>query len=92
MSHSDNTIVPALAEMLYIRYSSEAQWKKFEANVQEIQMMELQTEVFEVLMSFILPQLISYDVQDSSFPKLYKTVCLLCNMTLLTSPIVIKSC
>jgi len=55
-------------------------------------MMELQTEVFEVLMSFILPQLISYDVQDSSFPKLYKTVCLLCNMTLLTSPIVIKSC
>jgi len=92
MSHSDNTIVPALAEMQYIRYSSEAQWKKFEANVQEIQMMELQTEVFEVLKSFILPQLISYDVQDPTFPKLYKTACLLCNMTLLTSPVVIKSC
>jgi hypothetical protein len=92
LSHSDTTLVPVLAEMQYIRYSSEAQWKKFEANVQEIQMLELQTEVFQVLESFILPQLISYDVQDPTFPKLYKTVCSLCNMTLLTSPIIIKSC
>jgi hypothetical protein len=92
MSHFDKTIVPALAEMQYIRYSSEAQWKKFEANVQEIQMMELQTEVLEVFKSFILPQLISCDVQDPTFPKLYKTVCALCNMTLLTSPTLIKSC
>lgn len=92
MSHSDKTIVPALAEMQYIRYNSGAQWKKFEANVQEIQMMELQREVLEVLKSFILPQLVSYDLQDPTFPKLYKTVCLLCNMTMLASPIVIKSC
>jgi hypothetical protein len=77
--------------MLSIRYSSDVQWKKFEANVQEVQMMELQTEIFEVLESFILPQLFSYNPLDPTFPYLYKTVCSVCNMALLTSPLIIKS-
>lgn len=77
--------------MQSIRYSTEVQWKEFEANVQEIQMLELQTEIFEVLESLILPQLFNYNPQDPTFPHLYKTVCSLCNMALLTSPLIIKS-
>jgi hypothetical protein len=89
---SDKTFISALEEMQYIQYSSEVQWKKFEGNVQEIQMLEFQTEVFEVLELHILPQLFTYNTQDPTFPKLYRTLCSLCNLARLTSPIIIKSC
>ncbi|XP_023720634.1 uncharacterized protein LOC111871633 isoform X3 [Cryptotermes secundus] len=82
----------SLEEMQYIQYSSEFQWKKLDENVQEIQMLEFQTEVFEVLELHIFPQLFTYSSQDPTFPKLYRTLCSLCNLARLTSPIIIKSC
>ncbi|XP_069701487.1 uncharacterized protein [Periplaneta americana] len=81
----------ALETTQYIRYKSGDQWKKFAANLQKIQRTELQIEIYDLIQSFILPQLTCLDPQDPAFLLMFKAVCSLCDMSLLPPPVIIKS-
>ena len=85
-------LVTALGKIRYLRYSCEEEWKKFDINIQNIQRLEFQLEMFDVLEKTVFPLLLStYSPTDSTFVAVFKTACTLCNVTLLRPPLVIKS-
>ncbi|PSN32083.1 hypothetical protein C0J52_19237 [Blattella germanica] len=81
----------ALDKLRCITYSNEEEWKKFDMNIHKMQKLDFQLEILYVLEETVLPQLLRYDTQDPLFYSLFKTVCALCNITLLRSPVIIKS-